>query len=302
MGLSISKSITGLLPRRKRQREYSIGRHTITLPAEHRLDVFQKHWLRYDLALGEIARLVNQKYPETTAIDIGANIGDSAAAICKYADIPVLCIEGNQNFLPYLKKNILRLGAHVVLEQGFVGGNKLVVNEKTISTRNGTASITSSIGASGEADGQLLKTMKSVLETQPRFSNPRLIKIDTDGCDFAIICDAEDILVASKPVVFFEYYLTGNANEDTEASDAIDRLFKAGYNKHLVYDNFGNFIISADTRDRFVELNSYLRSNKHNGVAVYYLDICSFHENDDDLHSEMRSIELNAVPKLKKAV
>ncbi|HAZ47443.1 MAG TPA: hypothetical protein DDW76_13245 [Cyanobacteria bacterium UBA11369] len=80
-------------------KEYQIGRYQIILPSDHLLDAYQSTWLRYDKALGYIAHAIFEKYPKSSAIDIGANVGDSAALIRQYSDIPVLCIEGNPNFI-----------------------------------------------------------------------------------------------------------------------------------------------------------------------------------------------------------
>jgi hypothetical protein len=76
-----------------KSKEYQIGNHKILLPLDHLLDKYQANWKRYDTVLGDVARIVFQKYPESTAIDIGANVGDTAALINKYIHVPVLCIE-----------------------------------------------------------------------------------------------------------------------------------------------------------------------------------------------------------------
>lgn len=275
-------------------REHIVGRHRIVLPPEHRLDVFQQHWKKYDCALGEIARLVLRKYPHATAVDIGANIGDSAALICKHDDFPVLCIEGNKSFLPFLKANISRLGSHVELEESFVADDQTRITEAKIDTRNGTASIAQAIGTEEIGPRTSTKRLQAIVEQRPRFSLAKLLKIDTDGFDFSIICNAADFIEASRPVIFFEYYLNGLPNEEDQSLAAIESLFSLGYHRHLIYDNFGNFMISVNSRDRFVELNSFLRSNMRNGVAIYYLDVCSFHDTDADLHEQLRNLEIGS--------
>lgn len=113
-------------------REYAVGPYTIMLPVGHRLDSYQKTYKRYDIALGEIANIIAQKYPNMTALDIGANIGDSAALICKYQKIPVLCIEGDKHFIPLLRENSARIGAHIIIEECFIGADTQYIDEKTI--------------------------------------------------------------------------------------------------------------------------------------------------------------------------
>lgn len=281
-------------------REHTVGRHRIILPPGHRLDAFQRRWKKYDSALGEIARLVLRKYPKASAIDVGANIGDSAAMICKYSDLPVLCIEGNQFFLPVLRHNVARIGRHVEIEESFVGDDQTQIAEAKIDTRNGTASITQAVDASEIGLRTLTKRLSSILEQRPAFSRAKLLKIDTDGFDFSIISNASDFIASARPVVFFEYYLNDLPDEEDRSLAAIDSLFALGYHRHLVYDNFGNFMVSVSSRDRFVELNSFLRSNIRNGVAIYYLDICSFHDSDADLYAELRDLEIDTCRPLKR--
>src|SRR6266550_2375835 len=86
----VARSITRRVIRA--DRVYSVGRHRLKLPWDCCLDVYQANYKRYDWALGEIAREIFAKYPKSCAIDIGANVGDSAALICKHQDVPVLCI------------------------------------------------------------------------------------------------------------------------------------------------------------------------------------------------------------------
>src|SRR5262249_16620676 len=111
-----------------RTKEYTVGRTKLLLPADHALDRYQAKWRCYDRALGEIARLVWQKYPGSAAIDIGANVGDSAALINTPHDIPTLCIEGGEAFLPFLRENARRIGPHVVIETAFVGDDSASAN------------------------------------------------------------------------------------------------------------------------------------------------------------------------------
>lgn len=275
-------------------REFSVGRHRILAPRNHQIDTIRQRWNRYDVALGEISRAVFSKYPKATAIDIGANIGDSAALINKHHDIPVLCVEGNQEFLPILRENIARLGPHVELEESFVADDDTHVDTSRIESRDGTASVTRALDAVSSASTVTTKSLTSIVQHHPQFARPRLLKIDTDGFDFLIISNALDFLDDVRPVVFFEYYLEGSKDAQQQGLAAVEGLFSTGYRKHLVYDNFGNLLISVDTPQKFVELNAYLKSNKKHGTAVYYFDVCSFHQHDADLFDRIRREEVEA--------
>jgi len=88
-----------------KDREYLIGEYYITLPACHKLDFYQREFKNYDKKLPIIAALVSNKYHDAVIVDIGANVGDTAAAIRTAVSSPIICVEGNSDFLKYLNKN-----------------------------------------------------------------------------------------------------------------------------------------------------------------------------------------------------
>ncbi|HUI60605.1 MAG TPA: hypothetical protein VLX90_10300, partial [Steroidobacteraceae bacterium] len=162
-------------------KEYTVGRTRLLLPVDHALDRYQAKWKRYDRALGEIARLVWQKYPNSTAVDIGANVGDSAALINTYHDIPTLCIEGGEAFLAFLRENARRIGPHVVVEAAFVGDSASANVYALQSTEAGTAKLVSDPNRAADIR---VRSLDALLSGAAGFSHPRLIKTDTDGFDF----------------------------------------------------------------------------------------------------------------------
>ena len=191
-------------------KEYFIGPHQLTLPTDHALDRYQQKFKRYDVALGDIARAINKKYPNYTAIDIGANIGDSAALICSHQRTPVLCIEGNKNFLELLQQNAARLGNHITIEPSFVGTDGTSITANNLQEKNGTAFITQDQNNTTTTDttSMPMKSLTTVLANHQGFSESKLIKIDTDGYDFFIINNSLSIFETMKPVLFFEYILS----------------------------------------------------------------------------------------------
>jgi FkbM family methyltransferase len=296
-GLSRRTSLAGrtlsLLHRaagRRADKEYRIGRHQVLLPYDHSLGHYQDRWHRYDQALGRIAQEVRRKYRDATVIDVGANVGDTAALVCTYEDVPVLAIEGNSHFLPYLKENARRIGDHVEVFECFVGPSDTAIDSDAIVTRRGTASIVSAVGAGTASAG--VKSLSWIVAANPRFGAARLLKIDTDGFDFQILRSSLHYLAEAHPVLFFEYDTGIRAEDESQSLAAIEELMEIGYDRYIVYDNFGNFLMSVDRGATFAELNAFLRSNRRHGVAVYYFDVCCFHRSDRDLFDAVRSIEM----------
>ena len=274
-------------------KRYKIGRYSILLPIDHLLDKYQATWQRYDTALGYISQAVFDKYPQSSAIDIGANVGDSAALIRSGREVPVLCVEGSPEFVECLKNNALQIG-DIEIDECFVGNDGETINFDQTLNQGGTASIVNAL-TSEKGESVAMKSLKTISQQHPRFKDSKLLKIDTDGFDFSIIKASADILSGSRPVLYFEYDLAFKTNAETEAIDAIKTLFTIGYEHFLIYDNFGNYLISLSNQDyeRFVDLNAYLISNRRRSgtPAVYYFDVCAFTNDDSDLFETLRKRE-----------
>ncbi|MEB3355558.1 MAG: FkbM family methyltransferase [Synechococcales bacterium] len=277
-------------------KEYEIGSYKIMLPDDHQLDHYQSVYPRYDICLGYISQFAALKYQNLTVIDVGANVGDSAALIQKYQSIPTLCIEGNPEFLEYLEHNAEVIG-NIQIEDCFIGKDGESVDLSKVWMQGGTASIVNAVNSDGFFYVNM-KSLETILEGHPSFRNFKLIKSDTDGFDFSIIKQSKEILQVNKPIIYFEYSTLFHLSAYTESLEAITVLIECGYTKFLVYDNFGNYVISLeDDLEKFIDLTTFLFSNlRCNGrAAVYYLDICAFTNEDLDLFESIREKELELI-------
>ena len=228
--------------------------------------------------------LLLDKYPDATAIDIGANVGDTAALLCRERTIPVLCIEAHPRFLPYLRRNLERLPGGIELAECLVGARSRTVPVASFTAHHGTAMIDGAHPV-GDGPGVPVKPLAEVLREHPRFLNARLLKTDTDGSDFEILQSSLDVIARAHPVLYFEYDPTLRADGASEARKTIAALVRAGYRSFLVQDNFGHFLqrIEADIEERFAALDRYLFSNLFFGRQIYYCDVCAFSTVDEDL-------------------
>ncbi|MBD2129906.1 hypothetical protein NDI39_22750 [Microcoleus sp. ZQ-A2] len=84
---------------------YKIAGFNLLLPFSHQLPFILKTYPLYSSNLARLAKYVKEKYEHLKFIDIGANIGDSIALLRKEAVFPILCIEGDEQFLSALEKN-----------------------------------------------------------------------------------------------------------------------------------------------------------------------------------------------------
>lgn len=270
---------------------HRVGPFELILPHDHMLDRYQKQYHLYDWVLGELTVLLLAKYPDAAAIDIGANVGDTAAVLCRKQEIPVLCIEGHPHFVAYLRRNLARLPACIELAECLVGAECGSISAASFTADHGTAAIDDATGACEDDRRIPVRPLVDILREHPRFQRARLLKTDTDGSDFAILRSSLDALRDTRPVLFFEYDPTLRVDGARSAADTIAALLQAGYQRFLVYDNYGHFLgsIDADCREKFLSLDRYLFSNLYFGRRIYYYDVCAFCPADSDLCSDLEN-------------
>ena len=273
--------------------DYPIGQHVITLPHYHALPLYQSRWKLYDSPLSVIAQALRSKFSSFTSIDIGANVGDTAAAISCDASMPVLCIEGDPSYLPFLKYNAEKIGSQVAVEACYVANASGALPENQLVKSAGTTSAAAALSslskdsADEHSDGIKVQRLEPILELHPTYSDPKLVKIDTDGFDFAIISSHLDWFCQQRPLIFFEYTIESGASH-AEALNCINSLANGGYSKFFVFDNFGNLMNSNAGPDDFADINMYLLSNLSFGRSIYYCDVLAISEADSDVADSIR--------------
>ncbi len=282
---------------------YNVGGYDLAFPSDHMMPRYQEKWRRYDTALAYIGQIVFSKYPGSSAIDIGANVGDSAALIQQYQKVPTLCIEGNPEFIQYLEHNASVI-ENIEIEDSFLGKDGEKISLEHMRSEGGTASVTNAV----EKDGFFVsyaKSLESILDHRPFFNKSKLLKIDTDGFDFLIIQASHEFIRKSQPVIFFEYDITFSQSGILEAKEAIELLIRVGYKRFIFYDNFGNYCMSfSDSQLEILEdLNRFLFSNRFlSGTpSIYYYDVCAFSQEDEELFTAVRVLESEATDQWLKA-
>ena len=249
---------------------------TLKLPFSHDLPFNMKMFPTYNVNLAEITKIVQKKYPEMRAIDVGANVGDSVAVIHHEINVPILCIEGNPKFLSLLELNIKQF-KDVEIEGSFVGEKSVKVNPQN---NLGTAFLEES------KSGILVHTMSEILAKHVKFAHTKLLKIDTDGFDNIIIRGSRELLLNVKPVIFFEYDPFYLAKQNEKGLDIFDFLLELTYTSALVFDNFGYYLTSVSLSDKRVlkDLHNYFNRN-----GSMYMDLCIVHSTDEDITKQIET-------------
>ncbi len=205
----------------------------LKLPLSHALPFNLEQHQQYDRLPGRISEYLHRKYKHLKCIDVGANIGDTVASFYKNEADLFLAIEPNPNYYKFLtanwnwNKNVKTLA--VICSSGS-GDGTFAVQE-----RNGTASI-----LEADTGNRMLKqTLDQIAHVYPDFSNPTVIKIDTDGHDFEVIKGAAKLISRNLPIVLFECDTFTNANYVEECINTLNLFKQSGYNSFLLYDNYG---------------------------------------------------------------
>lgn len=253
----------------------------LTLPFSHALpDIVTDHPC-YSSNLGRVAGCIARKYPDIRVVDVGANVGDSAAILRRQGAFPMLCVEGSGAFAQLLRANTEAFD-EVEIVNVYLSDRSGVESATSIEDR-GTARLV------GDGGWVATKTLDELLLAHPTFRSPKLIKIDTDGYDEAVIRGASHTLAAARPVLFFEFDPRFWPSIPA-ALGLFDHLVAHGYRLGMFWVNTGEYLVTLDltAREQVLDLATYCTVR-----SATYLDCCAFHEEDLDVAIRARRAELD---------
>lgn len=266
-------------------RTFRIGRFQLLANKNHTIEFNMRQFPFYNLNLPRLARFVEGRFPGAAVVDIGANIGDTAAFIRNMSDAPVICIEGNDYYFGLLEKNTQSI-PNVTLIKTYLAEKTTEITGKPTFVE-GTSSI-----LEGEDRIRLVSFDDLAKDPAHDFSRVKIIKTDTDGYDMMILRGAMDFITHHKPVLFFEYDREFLRQQKDPGIDTLRTLANAGYHRILFYDNQGRFIVALTTEDfdSVIQMHDYIEGYK---APFEFYDICFFHKDDDEMArafvgSEMR--------------
>ena len=77
----------------------------ISVPDDHLLLYIRRTLPDYAENVGRAAAVVERKYPGRGLVDVGANVGDTAAVVRSHTGLPILSIEGSPYYFELLQAN-----------------------------------------------------------------------------------------------------------------------------------------------------------------------------------------------------
>ncbi len=206
--------------------------HALRMPLSHELPNYIQLFTLYDTVLHRLGNFLRDRYGPLRMVDVGANIGDTIAAAYGEEQDAFLAVEPNPDFTKYLRQNWSAGNVKIVEDvcSDRTGRDGFVIDE-----RYGTASLRR------DARGGELQTitLDDLLAAHSEFLRPTLIKVDTDGNDFAVLAGARKTLV-EQPAVLFESDVFQNPRYVQDCLETLDMLRAAGYQSLLLYEKFGH--------------------------------------------------------------
>lgn len=242
------------------------------LPLSHDLPRFARVFPDYNATLGRLAATMSQCLNRpVNAIDIGANVGDTAVLLLAHGAGTVLCVEGSPRFADLLRQNTSDL-PQVLGTECLVAFTDAPKNVR-ISEAKGTGFVVES------SNGNTVPVMnlEQILASHQRKPHEvDLVKIDTDGYDGAIIRHHEVFFRSVRPIIHFEYLFSaaGGMSSAINLPDeaALDSLAAAGYDRVIAYRNTGVPMIYAACEGA----GPMLRRLYASGRLGVYADVAAF--------------------------
>src|ERR1700733_6326564 len=249
-----------------------VGKFDLAFPHDHILPMIHQDGSQRNLALGIAAGEIARKYPGESFLDIGANVGGTAALAATYSAAALILVEPRDVYFEFLKRNAKKFSNATTLYKAMIASHDAPRGKLVHAT--GTAYFDAS-----KPDTNSIPT-----KTLSDFGSPRLIKIDTDGFDFSIISTGLEFLHERRPALYFENSIYSSIELQT-ANDLADDLFKIGYRHFVIFDAIGLHVATINDLDVLKDLNRFLFKVVTGSVQrhFYYYDILCVAEEDRDI-------------------
>jgi FkbM family methyltransferase len=263
-------------------RKYNYPKFQIILPSNHKLPTYQIKYKNYDKFLPHLAKYLK---PNDLIVDIGANCGDTLAAMAsENIHLQYVCIEPDNTFYTYLEKNISilkKFGAlNIIPIKALIGKD---ISNVVLTGEGGTKNATSDIKKTSPELLLRSRSLDSIFESelQEKEKFLKLIKSDVDGFDYDVLNSAEDTIKKNNPILFFECQCD-NENQKKNYFDAIEKLISMGYRNYWIFDNFGELLLHSVELENIKMLVEYVWRQRQfsSKRTIYYFDIlCCTNDN-----------------------
>jgi len=203
----------------------------------HPLPEFLRDFPFYDQLPGRLAAFIRERDGYLACVDVGANIGDTIAAVWHDPSDRFIAIEPDPAFHALLVEN---WGGKANIELIRDACSSTCAEKAAVMTRRrgGTASTVAS-----EGDVRLRqRTLDVIAAEHANAGDANFLKVDTDGHDFDVLFGARDLLARGHPAVLFECQAFGSPNFVDDCLRVLEMLRDADYQSFFLYDNIGHLL------------------------------------------------------------
>ncbi len=253
---------------------YRIGDVDVELSPGHLLPQYQSEHPFYDRFLPFLcARLESGD----VVVDIGANVGDTAAAIVSAkGDLRVVSVEADDEFFPILERNATRI------RERFPSVALTTVKALAGSDVSGVTLVGEAGTKHAVEGGDIRSTPLTQILKDLEIGDVRLIKSDVDGYDFDVLrsCDAA---LDRGPMLFFECQFDTRAQYRGYLQMLSWLATAKNYKGFFLFDNYGQYIMHHRHPSGIREVIDYVARQSLQPVktrALYYLDVLAVCEPD----------------------
>lgn len=243
----------------------------LLLPNTHRLPLLQKLYPSYDTYYAPIFKNIDESYPGSMLIDIGANVGDTSIGAIKCApSLRVVAVEGNELFINFLRRNV----------QPFE--DRISVIPKFVSCQSVGSISYNHDGSTGgfiqaESMSETDYNTVGVRELLDFYDSDLIIwKSDTDGLDVPIVMENFDLLNEKAGIWWLE--LDPNM-EPTNLASVVELVnaVSATDRHYLLFDNYGKKVssglIATDKKEIVRRFREIPKTFKVGSQAIRYYDM-----------------------------
>jgi FkbM family methyltransferase len=281
--------------------EFIFCDYPLLVPSKHVLAAFfDPHSQIYqpyrETGLVKIAQALQRLDRSGTAIDIGANVGDTCAILHRHCMLKIISIDASDFFFPYLAKNVERLFSdRATARQAFV-----------LATRDETPRGLYHWGGTAKAvDAPFSEHCETIAicDLLGSVDEVALLKVDIDGFDIEVISGAFDNIginghESPRFPIYFEYEFVGDNLEQirarcTKSLEFFRKAADAGYTFAFVWDDPGRFFGLIDIRNPTSIINAINYMGHFQHRTVYGYDICMVHQSDVAFASELCKVISN---------
>jgi FkbM family methyltransferase len=287
-GYDIVKTEDWFISKKSKKNTAQVGNYKILMPGDNTLSTTYLIHPDFNSHLGRLAAVIAKKYPDMTAVDIGANVGDTIAIVKTLIDIPVIGIEGDDVSYQYLEKNAAQF-SNVTTIKTFLGEKKNDLKVKFESKGSNTTIIPSEAGDTTIS----FQTLDETLDGEEfKSTRIKLLKLDIEGFDTIVLRGAHEVITKNLPVLFFEYNRDVMEKIKEDGLSTLLSFASYGYNKIAFFDYMGRLLLATTMKntEEITYLHQYAIGK--NNLLGYY-DICIFHQQDEALANDFIKAEEN---------